>query len=520
MNQNKKLKLGLTSSLLIIVVAGFLLVINILLSKSNIFIDLSQERIFSISDQTKSIINGLEQDIYIYILNSEDAFPIGYKQIVEQYAKESSHIKVVYRGLDLYPDFPSRYMDLSSESVTENSIIVACDDKHVYMDSNEYVTVEVQESGAGYDSVFGFEPLLTSAINTVNDGTTYKVYCTTGHNEKELLSSTRTGLIRDNYKVTDYEILSEDIPEDANIILINAPTSDFSTAECDKLKKYVEQGGALYYIVEASVDLTNLSNLTQDFGVQIEEGIVLEQDSSMIYGNTPTYIIPRIRENEITKSMYENQLPMLILISKGLTLQETSEYKVSGLLATSDYAYSKLDLDSAYVSREDDDIMGPFYLSALSENESGGKLLVLGSANVLNDDADELVYGNNTNFFLNGMNYLLGDIDKIAIRGKAIQDNYNMYTTKQVYIIGGIAILGIPVVILLIGFIVVIVRRKRSQQNINTDEAPISEESPEGASDEDSQENMKERAEDNTEENTQDNTEENVIESSEDNITE
>lgn len=463
MEDKKRLRLGVVSGALFVIILAVLIAVNILVEKLDISWDLSREGIYTISDQTTSILEGLNQDITIYIISSEEDFPIGYKQIINQYTKTSNHIKVVYRDLELYPNFASQYMDSSTATVTENSIIVVCGEKHVYLDADEYVSTTISSDYLSYTSSLDFEPILTSAINSVNDGETYKLYCTTGHNELTLLSSTQTGLIRDNYEYEDWNIITEDVPEDADVILINAPTSDFSTEDCDKLRDYMEQGGKVYYIIEATVELENLTDFVADYGIQIEEGVVMEQDTSMIYGETPTYMIPEILNTEVTEDLYNAGMPLLILVSKGLTEIEGSDCTLTGLVTTSNYAYSKVNLDSAYLSREDEDIEGPFYLAMVSEQESGGGLLVLGSSNVLNDSVDELVSGNNTDFFLNGVNYLLGDTDKISIRGKEIQNDYNLYTTSQVYTIGFSAVIGIPVILIVIGIVIVVLRKTRSQ---------------------------------------------------------
>ena len=165
---------------------------------------------------------------------------------------------------------------------------------------------------------------------------------------------------------------------------------------------------------------------------------------------------------------------------------------LTGLIGTTSYAYSKVNLDSDYVSREDDDIVGPFYLAMLSEQEDGGSLLVLGSSNVLNDDANEVVSGTNLNFFLNGVNYLMGDEDKISIRTKAIRDDYNIYSRSQIYIFGGIAIAGIPIILIMIGAVVVIIRKKNSQ---NYGKKKGAKEASEEGADEDEPEHEEEASE-------------------------
>lgn len=82
---------------------------------------------------------------------------------------------------------------------------------------------------------------------------------------------------------------------------------------------------------------------------------------------------------------------------------------------------------------------------------------------MLADNVDEVVSGNNSNFFLNGLNYLVGNTDRISIRGKEIAYDSNVYSSQTVYLISGIAIGGIPILVLVLGIVVVTVRRKRSQ---------------------------------------------------------
>lgn len=466
--KNQRLRLGIWSATLIVGVVAFAVLLNIFVGKWNVFWDMSQERIYTISDQSKSIVRGLEQDITIYILDSEEGFPIGFKQILQQYVKNSSHIRVVYRDLNLYPGFAYDYVD-SNRTINQDSIIVVCGENHVYLDSDEFSDMGLYSDGASYGTIVEFEPLLTSAINSVNDGTTTVIYQTTGHNELTFSNSVQTGIMRDNFTLEDLSLLNADaVPEDAGILMINSPTTDFSKADCDKIRAYLDAGGSVYYIMEATVDLENLNGLIADYGIEAAEGIVMEQNLNMIYGGgtdaaTPTYIIPLVEDTPLTHDFYAAKLALMVPITRGLTEKSGSGYEVTGLLSTSAYAYSKVNLYSEYLSREDEDILGPFYLAALSEREGAGTLLVLGSSNVLTNDVDEVVSGNNSNFFLNGLNYLTGDADKISIRGKEIVYDSNLYSSRAVYLISGIAIGGIPILILILGIVVVVMRKKRSQ---------------------------------------------------------
>ena len=463
MMRNKRLKLGIVSSLLITGILALAVIFNVLIEKLNVSWDLSQEQIYTISDQTKSIVSGLEEDITIYVLDSEEGFPVGYRQMLQQYQKNSKHILIRYRDLELYPNFPYEYVSSSTETITKDSLIVVRGEKSVYLNADKFSDYTLSEDYSSYNTSIEFEPLLTSAINVVNDGETSVIYETTGHEEHSLSSSIQTGLMRDNYSLQDLSLIQENIPEDADIILINAPSIDFSEEDCEKLRTYLENGGSVCYVMNYEKTLEHLEALLEDYGIDVAEGIVLEQDYTMIYNSIPSYILPIIEDTELTKDLYNADVPLLVPVAKGLTEKAGSGCTVTGLLQTSDYSYSKINLNSEYISRESEDIVGPFELAMLSEREGKGTLLVLGSSYMLDEEVDEVVSGSNQDFFLNGFNYLLGDTDKISIRGKGIRYDYNVYSDLQVYLICGMAIIGIPLLILIAGIVVVATRKRRSQ---------------------------------------------------------
>lgn len=478
MKQNKRLKMGVLSAAGITGILVLAVIVNLLIGKLNISWDLTSKKVYTISEQSRSILNGLEQDITIYIMSTEESLPIDYRQILRQYEKESNHIQILYRDLAVYPGFASEYS--GGSEVKENSILVVCGDNHVYLNSDDFQRT-VMNADYTYSTSYELEPLLTGAINSVNDGETTVIYQTVGHSELDLTSASQSdgdivlsssvlaGLTRDNFQIENLSLLSEEsVPEDADIVVIHAPISDFSEEDCNKLRNYLDQGGNVYYIMDAALELDNLNALMKEYGIEVVEGVVLEQDTSMIYGGgsesaTPTYILPVVEDTGITHDLYNSQLPLIIPVAKGLTLHTVSDCTVTGLLSTSNYAYSKVNLYSNRLSREDEDIVGPFYLAALSEREEGGSLIVLTSVNVLADNVDEVVTGNNSDFFLNGLNYMTGDTDKISIRGKEVAFEYNVYSSSTALLIGGVAILGIPILLLVIGIVVIVYRKKRSQ---------------------------------------------------------
>lgn len=85
-------------------------------------------------------------------------FDTGYKEILGKYKKISNKINVEYKSPKDFPlNFAGQY---TTTTVSAGSIIVVCDDKSYYIDSNDYVST-VQTSTYEYNNVINFEPLVS-----------------------------------------------------------------------------------------------------------------------------------------------------------------------------------------------------------------------------------------------------------------------------------------------------------------------------------------------------------------------
>ena len=95
------------------------------------------------------------------------------------------------------------------------------------------------------------------------------------------------------------------------------------------------------------------------------------------------------------------------------------------------------------------------------DTEEGGKLIVLGSVNLLEEQIDSAVSGTNSDFILNGINYLAQQESKISVRAKTLTTNQvTMSTFSQKALMVGTTFV-LPAFVLLAGFIIVLRRRRK-----------------------------------------------------------
>lgn len=458
----KNRKKGLFSATAAVLVLIAAILVNVLVTKFDWSYDVSENQMYTLSEQTEKIVKANEKDVTLYVIASQTEFNTVYKKIVDQYKKLSSYIKVSYKDLENYPNFARDYMSDSSEEVEEGSIIAVCGEKSRYLSSADFINYTFDYTTYSYSAEsVKLESVLTEAINYVIADYTPVIYTLTGHNEAELSSTMQGYLEGDNFEVKELNLLTEEsVPEDCAILLINGPSVDFSKDETKKINTYLKGEGKLYYIANATVDaVPNLKSILKNYGITMEKGTVVEADTSM-YMQYPVWILPTIGTSTVTESLTNRYV--FVPESKGFTHgEDTEDYTITELLTTSDGAYSKVNFSGQVMEKEKGDIDGPFQLALQVEDENGGKVMVLGSSNVLLNEIDEAVSGSNSDFFLNGINYLVQQEEKISVRAKNLSTNTATVTAfaQKALMVGTVMVL--PAVTLLLGLVVVLKRKRK-----------------------------------------------------------
>ena len=245
-SMNKKyLKNGSYSVVISAIFIVIVLVINMIvgsLPTKYTEVDVSSEKLYSISDDTKKFLKKLDKDITIYQVVQSGSEDETIKKLLEKYGEESDHIKVEQKDPVVNPKFTSEY---TSDDVDANSLIVVCGDRSkvvnyssIYESSIDYNTY--QSTTTGFDG----EGQIDSAISYVTSENLPVLYTLDGHGEKELDSTLQEDIQKANIDIKSLNLITEEkVPDDAACLLINAPTSDISESEKDAIIDYLENGG-------------------------------------------------------------------------------------------------------------------------------------------------------------------------------------------------------------------------------------------------------------------------------------
>ena len=263
------------------VVLAILIAVNILASvlpTALTKLDISATKLYSITSSTKVVVNNLEKDVTIYwVVQSEKEDEV-IENLLGKYESLSSHITVTKKNPDVYPTFTAQYTD---EDVPNNSLIVECGEKSRYISYNDIYLTDVDYTTYSYVYSFDGEGAITSAIDYVISDELPKVYTLEGHGEAELPAEFQTQIGKENMELESFSLLNTDeIPEDADALLIYAPESDISDEEAGLLEDYLEGGGKLLVIAGPTEGgtLTNLYSVLETYGVEAADGLVVEAD--------------------------------------------------------------------------------------------------------------------------------------------------------------------------------------------------------------------------------------------------
>lgn len=431
-------------------------------------LDVSEGKLYSIGDQTKEALKGLEKDVTIYQIAQEGSEDETIANLLEKYADESKHVKVVKKDPVVNPKFVSEY---TSEDISANSLIVVCGDRNkvidyqnIYEDSLDYTTYSYQTTG------FDGEGQITSAIAYVTSEDLPILYTLEGHGEKELGSAIKEGIEKSNIQINSLNLLTEGtVPEDTDCLLINSPSTDISAEEKDAILEYLENGGkSIIFSDYTEEKLENFDSILENYGVKRADGIVFEGDTQRYGMQMPYYLIPEIQSTDASGDVASSGYMVLAPYAQGIQkLEEVRDtLTVESLLTTSDSSYSKTNMNSDTLEKEEEDIEGPFDLG-VSITETVGEdketqIVYYSTANLMDNQINQLVSGGNAQMILSSLNWITGSEEQtnVSIPSKNLQVSYLTLTAYDTSFWTICTIGLIPGFFLIVGFVVWYKRRK------------------------------------------------------------
>ena len=429
-------------------------------------IDMSAQKLYTISEDTKELLGNLDEDVYLYFIAQEEQTDGTVEKLLERYEDASKHIKVENIDPVLHPNFTSQY---TSNEVSENSVLVVCGEKNRVVDYSSMYETQMSSYNLSYEtSGFDGEGQITSAISYVTSENLPVLYNIEGHGEQALGSSFEEAVEKANVEIKTLNLLSEGtVPEDADCILINAPTGDFSEDEMNAVIDYLENGGkALIFSNYSTESQDHFKEILRTYGVETADGIIFEGDSQHYLSQMPYYLIPEISSSDLTSDLASSGTYVLVPLAQGIQTidQYRDSLQIEGLLSTTDDSYSKVNVESTTLEKEDGDIDGPFDVAvSITEDVSDDEttqIVYFSSSYITEDQVNQMVSGENIDLIVDCLNQMCDTENPISIYSKDLTVSYLTWTGHAAGSWSLLLIAGIPGAILIFGVVIWFRRRK------------------------------------------------------------
>jgi hypothetical protein len=476
----RNLRYGFVSVCITVVVIAAIVLLNVvftaLFERYPLDIDLTEDQIFEISEETRDYLANLERDVDIYILNTETAFistsPTEYfiqaNEVIQKYAQYSSRVRLEYVDTIRNPNFISRYPELD---LNIGDILIVSGDRSRKLSPQDLFNIRSSYYGS-YVSSSKAEQAMTSALLNVTNATTSLAALISGHGEADV--SSLTDLLQMNsWESLSFNSLTEPVPPEASLVILAAPQRDLSPEELGRIDAFLEGGDDrvfLYFSTYAQMELPNLDAFLAEWGLAVDPGIVFETDSSRIIMNSVVALADFV-EGDYTKSVMEKQLYPVIPQSRPLrTVFEAQRYRRTNVLVRASPGAGIIPVEAPqdwYPGPEDmkADIPLVAMTTSMRNNVQGdmvsNHVVVCGSLLAL----DQYFLGNvnfaNSTFFLDLLGNLAGREDRIYIMDKTLGFTSMNITMTQTVVISLIFIVLVPLVVLVTGIVVWLRRRHK-----------------------------------------------------------
>jgi ABC-type uncharacterized transport system involved in gliding motility auxiliary subunit len=419
----------------IILVCGIWGIINYLGYKNSFQWDVSSDRINSLSEQSKLIVNqikpGSSAILYAKRENWDQVLPI-----LRLYQKENKNL--VLNAIDI---------ELAPHKARELGV-------------QQFPVILIKQGNASTIVEAMDELAITNGFLKLSQNKTIRIYYTTGHGELEVEDTSNEGasVLMTMIKNSNMELLPlslmkiDKIPEDASAILSLGPQDGFLKNELSLLNDYLSKGGR--YLLTVSPDfkgdrLNGLRELLTHFGIRFNNDIVLDRLSSVHNVDASIPIVEKYNsQHPIMKNF---KATTIFPMTSSIESLENDDFSFEALVQTSPFPASWAEknlkqVQDGKVTFDPQDKKGPIVLAGIvfekAKNDLETKIGIIGSTSlIVNGYANQ---SPNFNLFLNILSWLVGNEGLISLNRPVLNHERIMMSSPQIGTIFYFSVIFLP----------------------------------------------------------------------------
>jgi ABC-type uncharacterized transport system involved in gliding motility auxiliary subunit len=437
--KTRQTKYGAYATVYIIVILAVIFIANWLAKDHNKTVDVTANKRFTLSDQTKKVVGNLKKPVQVYYFDKSDSYERA-RDMLDRYKNLSANFQVNYVDPDKKPD------------------VARVEGMHNFGDI-------IIDNGTKKETAKGLteEEVTGALIRVLKNGA--RVACfVEGSGEHQISDTGREGystlkdaLEKNNFKTQTISLIAKpEVPKECNVVIVGGPKHDYLQPAIDALKTYVQGGGhalinfdPVLKLPDSSMgDTPDLAALVQTWGITANGDVIVDLSSaSRLFGQLSP-VVGSYESHPITRVMGDNA--SVFPLARSLSVKPPAQK----LFSTTDSSYAltnpKLPMHEADLEKG---AKGPFTLGAADTVGGGstvGRVVVVGSSNWISNFILAAPIANR-DLVLNVMNWLTSDEDLISIRPVEPEDRRLRVTGSAMRVIFLVSVILIPLAVILSG---------------------------------------------------------------------
>lgn len=442
--KRRRLIYGTNALVSVLSVCGILIILNYIFYKSDIRIDMTEGRLYTVSEHTVGVIENIDGDVEMIAFFKDVGIDRSeFQDLIKEYTRRSGNIKVRFVNPDKEPGIAKKY------DIKEYGTVVL-------IDGEQTIKLRLADHISG-GILKNAEEEITNALFKLNRVVHKTVYFLAGHGERDInddlepegLGSLNAALRDEGYEVKEFLLLRGDpMPAKDSVLIVSAPKQALSLKEISDIKAYLDNGGKAIFLIEPRSG-GELVSILRNYGFSIADDIIVDPSSKLEGGGDIAPIVAQYAHHDITEGFrYATIFPY----SRSIDVIEKDSTDAEVIADSGEYSWSESNFemfDQGVAQQEEGDKKGPLGVAAVSEGEDSSRIAVFGSVDFVSNIFID--FSGNRDLFLNTVNWVAGDENLISIRPRAEKEGKLTITKKQTNVIFFFTVVLIPAVIFFSG---------------------------------------------------------------------
>jgi ABC-type uncharacterized transport system involved in gliding motility auxiliary subunit len=381
-NRRGALAKGSLLSAGVLLVAALIAIVNYVGMRYYHRFDWTSSRIYTLSDRTHSILQGLDKEIDVTLfLPAGSPLHDPAKELLERYAAASPRIR--FRAIEADKNLIEAQRLVDKFQLQSLNVVVfeSGDDRRVIEEGDlaDYDYSAIQYGGSPELTGFKGEEAFSGAILELVESRKPKVLLTTGHGELSLDESGPAGLsgVRDlvgkeNVELGSWASLGQgEVPEGTDLLVVAGAKTRFVEPELAAFGRFLDRGGRMLVLVDPDLAPagglveTGLESWLDAYGIQLGADIVVDPGATVPLYGAETLFAGATGAHPVVRSLEQAKVGVIVALARSVAAGQAPEGTAAQvLLQTSATGWGETDLlHLRTVAKDAQDRSGPVPLA-------------------------------------------------------------------------------------------------------------------------------------------------------------